>query len=276
MPKTEAPFIIAIIREKENYLLSNDDLTRILHADTLHDAREALMSTPYALYLSDTPSIQQAMSKAMEAEFAWLSDLIDQPRVLAFLAARYDLLHLAQAILASVTSGSGSSETNEKIGTLSSEKIHAMVFTDSFVPEKEDVFFFAIATKQKEAIKNGTWNTTMLFSAMEHALEERLATTAYTPFMKTIAGLAKEKHAADYEFRTQDMIGQDAAQYERKWDTKLLALALDQKHEVIGYDAVIAYWIIKEMEAKTITMVFSALAGGFSKERTASLTRTFS
>ncbi len=275
MPKTEAPFVIAIIREKENYLLSNDDLTRILHADTLHDAREALMSTPYAVYLSDTPSIQRAMSKAMEAEFAWLFDLIDQPRVLAFLSARYDLLHLAQAILA-LASGSGSSQTSEKIGTLSHETIHAMVFTDSFVPEKEDRFFFTVATEQKEAIKNGAWNTTMLFSAMEHALEERLATAAYTPFMKRIADLTKEKHAADREFRTQDMMVQDAAQYERQWDTTLLLLAREQKHEVIGYDAVIAYWIIKEMEVKTITMVFAGLAGGFSKERIASLTRTFS
>lgn len=275
MPKTEAPFITAIIREKENYLLSTDDLTRILHADTMHDAREALMSTPYALYLTDTPSIQHAVSRAMEAEFAWLSDLINEPRVLAFIATRYDLLHLAQAILARAM-GAGVAQSGENIGTLSHEKIHAMVFTDAFVPEKEDRFFFTLATTQKEAIENGTWNTTMLFSAMERALEERLEETAYTPFMKRIASLAKEKHAADYEFRTHDMMAQDAAQYERTWDTKLLALAKEQRYEVIGYDPVIAYWIIKEMEAKTITMVFAALAGGFSKERTASLTRTFS
>lgn len=275
MPKTEAPFAIAVIREKENYLLSNDDLTRILHADTLHDAREALMSTPYALYLSDTPSIQNAVSRAMEAEFAWLFDLIDEPRALAFMAARYDLLHLAQAILA-LASGAGVAQSGEKIGTLSHEIIHAMVFTDSFVPEKEDQFFFAIAMEQKEAIKSGTWNANMLFSAMEHALEERLEVTAYTPFMKRIADLAKEKHAADHTFRTQEALLQDTAEYERQWDTTLLALAKEQKYEVIGYDPVIAYWIIKEMEAKTITMVFSAIAGGFSKEKTQSLARTFS
>lgn len=275
MPKTEAPFITAIIREKENYLLSNDDLTRILHADTLHNAREALMSTPYAVYLADSEPIQKAISHAMEAEFAWLSDLIDEPRVLAFMAARYDLLHIAQAILA-LASGAKVAQSGEKIGTLSHEKIHAMVFTDAFVPEKEDRFFFAIAQEQKAAIKDGTWNSGMLFSAMEHALEERLEETVYTPFMKRIASLAKEKHAADYEFRTHDMMAQDAAQYERQWDTKLLALAREQKYEVIGYDPIIAYWIIKEMEAKTITMIFSAIAGGFSQEKTRSLIRTFS
>ncbi len=275
MPKTEAPFVIAIIREKENYLLRDDDITRILHAETLHDAREALMSTPYAAYLADAPSVPAAVKSAMEAEFAWLADLIDDKRALQFIGARYDLLHIAQAILA-FASGASAADKEAAIGTLRHEAIHAMVFTDSYVPGKDDRFFFDIVAAQKAAIQDGTWNATTLFSDMEQALEERLAALAYTPFMKKIAELVKEKHESDREFRLRDMSQADAAQHERRWDTALLALAREERYEVIGYDPVIAYWIIKEMEAKTITMIFAALAGGFSKEQTTSLVRTFS
>lgn len=273
MPQVEAPFIIAVIREKEKTLLSDNEITRIMHEMSLLDAREVLMDTPYALFLTEDVSIPHGLTKALEAEFLWLAEHLDDKNVLAFIAARYDVLHLAQAIIA-LNAGEPHVPEMSRIGTLSHELLQEMVFTQGYVPTKETRFWVEAVRVQKEAITNNTWSMPFLFESMQHVLEDRLQELASTPFMKQLAAQVKSRHESDSALRGDAGVT-DAVAYEWDWDAKAIRLAASLRFEPIGYDPIIAYWITKEMEVKTITLVFAALAGGFSPEEVTRLIRPF-
>lgn len=271
MSRVEAPFITAVIREKEKSLLGDNEITRIMHADSQGDAREVLMSTPYAMFLTENASVQSGVVRALEAEFLWLEDHLDDADTLAFIAARYDVLHLAQAIIA-LGAGEPHAPLISRIGTLSHDALQEMVFTQEHAETKDTRFWMKHITAQKEAIAAGTWSMPFLFASMQRVLEERLADLANTPFTKALAEHTRSRHESDMNARKEGTL-LDATRYEWEWDAKAIALARELRFEPIGYDPIIAYWITKEMEVRNITLLFAALAGGFSKEEATSLIR---
>jgi len=273
MSNVEAPFIIAVIREKEKSLLGDNEITRMMHAASLHDAREVLMSTPYALFLAQGAAVQDALMSALEAEFLWLKSHLDNKSILAFIGARYDVLHVAQGIIA-LASGQINIPTTTHIDTLTHHTIQEMIFLEGYIPTKDTLFWHKHIAVQKEAIKNGTWSMPYLFESMEQVVEERLATLATTPFMKSLATHVREQHQSDRAFR-EHAETVDVSRYEREWDAKIIALAKTLRFEPIGYDPIIAYWVTKEMEIKTIRLMFASLANGFSKEEILTLVRPF-
>lgn len=273
MPQVEAPFIIAVIREKEKHLLGDNEITRIMHADSVADAREVLMSTPYAMFLTEDSSIRSGLTRALEAEFSWLREHLDDKDTLAFIGARYDVLHVAQAVIA-LSLGEPHAPLSPALGTLSHEMIHEMVFTEGNGETKETQFWSRHIRAQKEALQQGTWSMPFLFESMQHALEERLQELANTPFAKALASHVQSRHESDRMFR-EDTTRTDSTQYEWQWDAKAIELARSLRFEPIGYDPIIAYWITKEMEVKTINLIFAGLTSGFSHEEIAALIRPF-
>src|SRR3989344_1760952 len=271
MSYVEAPFLIAVIREKEKSLLGDNEITRIMHAKSLADAREVLMSTPYAMFLSEGSSIQSGLTSALEHEFIWLERHLDNSNILAFIAARYDVLHVAQAVIA-LAEGEVHAPSTSRIGTVSHSMLQELVFTNSNAMTKEMKFWVSCIASQKDAIVNGTWSMPFLFASMQQVLEERLRSLASTPFMKTLAEQLKSRHESDRKLQ-EDRSRTDAARYEWEWDVQAIKLARSFRFEPVGYDPIIAYWITKEMERKTISLMFAALAGGFSTEETRSFIR---
>ena len=273
MSHVEAPFIIAVIREKEKRFLGEPEMVRIMHATSLAEAREVLLSTPYALYLAGDASLSDGLTQYLESEFLWLQQSLDNANVVAFLAARYDALHCAQAVIALAT-GQPHVSAISRIGTLSHNTLQAMVFTDGYIPTKSTQYWFTCIHRQREAIAAGTWSMPFLFESMQHALEDYLEALATTSFMKALSSLVRERHISDMAFRNN--LGQvDPARYEREWDAKAATLARDLRFEPVGYDPIVAYWITREMEYKTIRLLFAARAGGFAKQETLSLIRPF-
>lgn len=272
MSTVEAPFIIAVIREKEKSFLGTNEMTRIMHADSAQSAREVLMSTPYAVFLSGDTPLRTGLTAALEAEFMWLTESLDNKEALAFIGARYDALHVAQGIIA-LQKGEVHMPATSHIGILSHDMLHNMIFTPEYIPSKHTHHWYEYIQEQKHAIQENTWTMPLLFEAMQRALEERLAQIAFTPFMKELAEHVKNHHASDTIMQKNSDVAH-ATQYEWEWDAKAIALAQKQRFEPIGYDPIIAYWIMKEMEIKTITLMFASIMGGFSKEETTSLIRS--
>lgn len=272
MPEVEAPFIIAVIREKEKYLLGDQEITRILHTSSLSDAREQLMSTPYGVFLVDGVPLQTGLVRAMEAEFLWLRDSLDNADIVAFIAARYDVLHCAQAIIALAT-GDPHVPSTSAVGTVSHEVLQAMAFTADYTPNKQTQFWYNVMQTQKAAIRENRWSMSYLFVSMQRALEDRFTMLATTPFMKSLASSVKSRHEHDAVFR-QHTSATDATQYEWEWDAKTIDLVRGFRFDPVGYDAIIAYWITKEMEVKSINLIYAALANGFSKEEARLLLRS--
>lgn len=257
MSTVEAPFIIAVIREKEKSLLGDNEITRIMHAPSLDEAREVLMSTPYAVFLSDGTSVPDALVRAIEAEFAWLQDSLDDRDILAYIAARYDVLHLAQAIIAYAMNVPYVKHATS-IGTLTHATLHAMVFTEEYSVSKESRAWFACVQTQKKAITEQTWSTSFLFESMQHVLEDRLTSLSKTPLTRALAQYIQDRHAADAIWQHYG-VHADVAQYELEWDSRAIALVRELRFEPVGYDPIVAYWITKEMEVKKTALMFAAL-----------------
>lgn len=257
MSTVEAPFIIAVIREKEKSLLGDNEITRIMHASSLSEAREVLMSTPYAVFLSDGISVPDALVRALEAEFAWLQESLDDRGILAYIAARYDVLHLAQAIIAYVTNMPYAQHAT-RIGTLTHEMLHAMVFAEENMVSKESRFWFACVQAQKKAAIEQVWSMAFLFESMRCVLEDQLTSLAKTPLTRALAQYVRDRHAADAVWQHEG-VHADVARYEWDWDARAIALAQELRFEPIGYDPIVAYWITKEMEVKKTALMFAAL-----------------
>ncbi|OGY31198.1 MAG: hypothetical protein A3C02_04755 [Candidatus Andersenbacteria bacterium RIFCSPHIGHO2_02_FULL_45_11] len=257
MSTTEAPFIIAVIREKEKSLLGDNEITRIMHASSASEAREVLMSTPYAVFLSDGTSVPDALVRALEAEFAWLQDSLDDNDILAYIAARYDVLHLAQAIIA-YASNVPHIQYATHIGTLTHEMLYAMVFTQEYVASKESRFWLACVQTQKKAIAEQVWNMPFLFESMRRVLEDRLTALAKTPLTRALAQHVQSRHAADKAWQ-KGGVHADVAHYESEWDSRAIALVRELRFEPVGYDPIVAYWITREMEVKKTARMFAAL-----------------
>ncbi|MEO6078071.1 MAG: V-type ATPase subunit [Candidatus Andersenbacteria bacterium] len=269
MPRVEAPFITAVIREKEKSAFSELHVSRILNAPNAQEMREVLMGTPYGIHLADGSSIPDGAEKHLEHEYSWLTEHLDSADVLAFISARYDALHIALGILAR-TQEETTMPHIPKLGMLSHAVLQEMIFDEVFA--KEDIWS-AIIKNQITATKNNSWTSSMLFEAMKTGLEEALASHAKTAFMKDITRVTKEHHESDSAIRESGEMPGDITAYELSWDTSVIERAKTFRYEPVGYDPIVAYWMLKELEVKNIRMLYAALSGGFSQEETRALIR---
>lgn len=271
MPSVEAPFITAIIREKEKTFFSEHEVARILNTPSVTEMREVLMGTPYAMHLADGTSIPQSAIHHLEHEYAWLSEHLDNARVLAFISARYDALNIALGIL-SKSQGDTTMPSIPKLGRLGHAQLQEMIFDEIF-PESTHTIWQDVIQKQLAEIKHESWTSNGLFSAMQTALETALDEFAITKFMHDIARITKEHHESDANIRVEKKLPENITAYELSWDTQVITLAKAFRHEPVGYDPIVAYWILKELEVKNVRMLYSALQGRFSNEETTALIR---
>lgn len=269
MPRVEAPFITAVIREKEKSAFSMLHVSRILHAPTMQEMHEVLMGTPYAIHVADGLSIPHGAMKFLEHEYAWLAELLDSADVVAFISARYDALHIALGILAR-KQGETIMPHIPKLGILSHAQLQETIFDEVFT--EENTWTDGIKS-QLNAIQDNTWTSSMLFEAMKTALEEALMSHAKTAFMKDIARITAEHHASDTYIQKSGETPKDITAYELSWDTAVIDRAKTFNYEPVGYDPIVAYWILKELEVKNIRLLSAALSGGFSPEETRALIR---
>ncbi len=272
MPTVEAPFIIAVIREKEKFLFGDNEVTRMMHTLSMKDAREVLMSTPYAMFLQEGVSVSDALTNALETEYAWLAEHLDNEKIVAFIGARYDALHIALGIMA-LHNGQTHMPKVPELGILSQELLQEFIFTNSDKPDTQYQYWQDVIAREKQELAAHTWATTQFFIRIQEALEQRLQQLAKTPLMHALADSTRERHARDIELRNSPEQLNDATQYEYDWDMQAVTRAQAFYIEPTGYDPIIAYWIIKEMEVKTIRLIFAGLAGGFSREEIQALIR---
>lgn len=90
-----------------------------------------------------------------------------------------------------------------------------------------------------------------------------LPISAQTPLAQVTSALqaAGVTHMTD-TILEEVRAGRGAVAYERAFDEALISLLRAHRLEVSGYDPIIAYWLSKEMERKTLRMVLSAKFSG--------------
>lgn len=253
MPVSEAPYIIGVIREKEKAFIQEDEVTRLTHATSMDEIKEVLLSTPYAIGIEQSRSVIDGISTHLEDEFAWLSEHVDNAKIVAFIGARYDALHIALALIA-LSKGTHEIPQVPRIGTLSGQQVVGLVFEDDAQDGIAASHFMPFVREQKWLIAEGTWTLEGVYRAMQEEYEAYVERLACTDLTRAIAAYIREKHASSEKFR-ENLETQNASEYEAQWDAKLLALVQPYRYVPVGYDPIVAYWFTKEMEAKTLHML---------------------
>ncbi len=90
--------------------------------------------------------------------------------------------------------------------------------------------------------------------------------------------IIRELGRADYNGFTVEMLQElnnyeSAVAYEQKWDAILMQYLRQHRADVMGDDALLAYWLTLELEVKSIRLLLLAKAQGFTRETLQTLQR---
>ena len=273
MPAADTPFVIGVIREKEKGLLEDDEYTRIIQAPTVSEAYQALMDTPYGVYFATDSSPYEAIAKRLESEMEWLRDAVLDKQILSFIQARYDALHIAQALL-DFQAGKENALFASQLGSITAELLTSTIWHDTgwdSLPAMWRTFVRDERSKIKTAPES--FSSQELLERVEsvfHVNVEKLATSELT---RAIAQLEQERRLQEQSDRP-DNLPDDISAVEKGWDEKLLVELRRFRGEPTDGDAIIAWWFALAMEARTLRLLLSAKAGGLTTEQLVPLQRS--
>lgn len=100
-----------------------------------------------------------------------------------------------------------------------------------------------------------------LLAETEEKALAALSQAAKTPLSKAYLALLKERGAADKKLREQIAAGEtvDVEQFEENWDAKTVELIKPFAWEPVSDDAILAYWLKLELEAKKIRSIMAQM-----------------
>lgn len=271
MPQADIPFIIGVIREKEKGLLENDEYTRILGAGSAADAAHALSDTAYGIYLAGASGPLVAISDRLVEEFEWLVDVLGKNHdAVTFIAARFDALHIAAALIdAHEQSERGSHVRN--LGTMSAELITSCLGENvgwESVPEAWRAFL----RNESEQLVGSKKKSDIIERTKQHMLKV-METHATAELSRAILALIVRRLTEEENVRPHTL-PDDLIQFERMWDEELLQLTRAWKSDATSINAVIAWWYALATEAKVVRLILSAKMGGFSVDTLERLRRS--
>lgn len=294
MANVDAPFVIGVIRQKEKGLLQQDEYTRIVGAPTADAAVHSLADTPYAMYLEDSASVFEALEAHLYAELKWLESVVNDERVLHFITARHDGVRVASALM-HYKAGRPKQTDNRKLSSISKEVITSVLWDNIGHEDLPDPWREFIRAEREKAEQDEPWSKKEFLLRMKDQTNNVMNELAFTPMMREIASLYTERQEFDMSFRdiTADANEQQldspswadtqaieavttstsAIQYEYAFDAAIVDRIRTQRTTPIGYDPIVAYWMAKELEVRTLRLVLSAKFGGLSEDTVRSLIR---
>lgn len=249
---SNAPFLIGVIRSQERGLLADDEYTRLINAPSAQEALHVLTETPYGRWLEeaiDAPTAMVALDQRLAETKTWLLEQLQSASARLFIEARS--AHLAAAA---------------------------------------------------ETLGNEAATPTTVWQETGERLAEQLTAAATTPLQRHVAQLTADRARFDLELRgteppadlaetvlqletagypgfTVDRLEaltshQDATAYEKQWDEALLGLLRQHAADVVGDDAVLAYWYVLELEVKQLRLLLSAKLQGVEAAQLTDLKRS--
>lgn len=294
MPQTEAPFIIGVIREREKNLLDSEHFIRFIEATSLSDALRVLNDTVYAAWLNPTAGLEaglNALASHLISTQRWLDELLDQARVSQFIAARYDGLNVAEALIA-YGERHDKPSTLSPLGWLDHELLYSAIWHQHDLTSLPDLWRRLIISHLTLLPSDKPDWKKRLIEQVAEATMGWYEQCAVTPLMTKISQLYRDRYATDRLLRTTDqrlpdIMGrlqvdgythltlpnlttvrelQDSLAYELSWDKELMTAIAGARFEPIGYDPILSFWYRQELEIKTLHLLLTAKANHLPKE----------
>ena len=206
MPTADPAYIIGVIRHKELGLLGEDEYTRLIGAATAKEALHTLVDTPYNKWLDagvDATQASQALNQRLVALQNWLTDVVEDNRLLEFIQVRYDALNLASALI-DLSLGKDKPGVLSDLGSLSPTTIHSLFWHDTGWELLPDHWEEHLRSAQAMLGKNlpPKWQTKLLLFFQTAALT-RLDTLAVSPLMRATVTLNRDRLVLDMILRQQ-------------------------------------------------------------------------
>ena len=273
MPTTDIPYIVAVVREKEKALLEDDEYIRVINSATTADGgREALADTAYGIHVASGMTSLQALDGRLAEEFAWLTDMLGvSDASLTFIAARYDGLHAAAALI-DYKRGAKQASMQVPVGRMKPELLTSVIWNDAGWDDVPGVWQ-GFLREQRAAINDASWSSEATAMAASEAVIDVMTKTGRSALMRAITALTAERLAHEKTMRP-DALPSDIPAYEKQWDEKLLATLREHRLAPHTIDAVIAWWYALVIEVKTLRLLLTAAGGGVAKEKLSTLTRS--
>ncbi|MEX1112734.1 MAG: V-type ATPase subunit [Candidatus Andersenbacteria bacterium] len=293
MPKVDAPYIIGVIREKEKGLLGTDEYTRIIGAPTAQEAVRALADTPYGIHLEQAATPFAALEAHLYEELTWLQEVVSDERVLQFISARHDGLRIASAFM-HYMAGKSKDGLERSLSSIPVNALTSVIWEDAGYEELPHIWRDFIREEKERAQQEGWSKKDMLLRVKEKTIAV-MQELAFTPLMREVAQVTRERldFEAGMRSTTADSApaaanaplwaseaaieaveqGVGATAYEYAFDATLIDGIRTQRATPTGYDPIIAYWMAKEIEARTLRLILSAKLGGLPQQTLHSLVR---
>lgn len=262
----ESPYIIGVIRSREQELLQADDYTRLIEAPNANEAIQVLADTPYGLWLTaHTAEIAfAALTERLVAVQQWLREMVVDQNVVAFFQVRYDGLNVTTALL-DKQSGMVEPGPLSPLGALSPLLLQSVIFNQLGYGELPKVWRAFIVAEQKLMPKTqdavAAWKNE-LQQAAEQVVRRELKRLVVSPLMHWYADFVAARLTTAAQLRGEEALGADW-QSELASDNELVHKLRQYNGEPIGYDPIVAYWLTLELEVRTIRLVLATkLQGG--------------
>ena len=299
----DTAYIIGVIRSWEMGLLQTDEYTRMIEAPSAEEALHTLVNTPYEAWIEPNIDWQNgliALDERLVQLQAWLEDAVADKRVVRRLQARYDAMNIVTSLFA-YQSGLNEPSKLSRLGSLVPATLQGLIWHDlgwEQVPEYWGKFIKEEKVMATET-KSPTWKRELLGRSFRQltVVEDLLATT---PLGRSLAQLTRHRWEIERRVRsneapdevsaelTKQNLGESwdqlirqvraegrADQYELQWDRLLMQKIKHFKHEPVGYDAIIAFWVAVNLEVKTIRMIILSKRQGLEASYIRSLVRPF-
>jgi len=272
MTSGQIPFIVGVIREKEKSLLEQDEYTRLIDDITSGNARSVLTDTAYGLHLAGDLTPAQALDARLYEEFSWLvNELGANHPAMIYIAARYDALHIANALI-DYQAGKEMASAKTRLGLLSAELLTSTIWRNhgwEDVPAPWRTFM----QEQRDATQSDDWSRKQVLEAVGEQYLEVLKGAGKSKLMKSLTALTQERTELEKEIRP-DSLPTDLVAYEKEWDEKVLTEVRKHRFEPDTIDAIVAWWYALAIEVKTIRLLLLSIGGKTNKETLTNLTRS--
>lgn len=284
MPATESPFVIGVIREKEKSFLETDEYTRLVEAPDVEASRKSLIDTVYGTFIERETTVGAGLKAHLQQEWLWLKEVLDDGHVLQFLGARYDGLNIA-GVLLDMRAGRESLRAWSSLGSIPVEMLVELLREGDIedwemVPE----VWRAFLQEEVARVTTDNWSAGETLTRVKEQVIAVWEHTANSPLMMELTHLWAEhlqhdeawrKEAGDTEamevqrpsFLNEEAVRSlqeetSAVSYELAWDVRMIELLQPAKTMPVGSDPIVAWWIAKELEVKTIRLLLAGKSSG--------------
>lgn len=272
MTNVDIPFIVGVIREKEKSLLEDDEYIRIIESASHVQDREALADTAYGIHIANKKTSLQSLDARLTEEFNWLKAMLGVTSdPLTFIAARYDALHSATALI-DYKEGKPNASMQVPIGLLTAELLNSTIWHNQGW-EDVPVVWREFLQQQRAHTENTQWSRQAVTEAVAQHLVRVMEEVGNSPLMRAVTKLTQERLATEQTIRPEALPG-DLPAYEKEWDEKLLSALRNHRLEPHAVDTVIAWWYALATEVKTVRLILTAAGGGVGPDSLTALQRS--